>query len=77
MSETAWLALVTALLTLIGSLAFLGYKDMSRRLTRLEEDLTIANAAIIALLVSRAPDVDTLAVALHKLLIRTPFGGGD
>ena len=68
MSTEIWLAIVSVLITLLGSLAALGYKDIARRIGKLEKQDSKLNAAILTLLVAKSDDHEAIARALHGLL---------
>lgn len=69
MTESVWLAIVSVLLTLVGTLTTLGYKDICRRILKLEKQDARLNAAILTLLIAKDGDHDAIAAALHGLLI--------
>jgi hypothetical protein len=69
MTESAWLAIVSVLLTVVGALFMLGYREISRRLGKLERQDEKLFAAILTLLVAKDSDHDAIARALHSLLI--------
>lgn len=66
MSETAWLALVSSLLTAIGLLGGLAYKDTIRRPGRLEAQNEKLNAAVLSLIIGKIVDPNTVAASLHN-----------
>jgi len=68
MSESVWLAVVSALLTLIGSLGVAGLRDIGRRIQKLEKQDSKLNSAVLTLLVAKSDDHEAIARALHGLL---------
>lgn len=66
-----WLAVVSALITTIGILGSLGYRDISRRLAATESQNGKIIAALLTLLTSKAADPDyatAIANAMHILI---------
>jgi hypothetical protein len=68
MSTEIWLAIMSVLFAVIGTLAGLGYRDVASRLKRLERQDSKLNAAILTLLVAKSDDSHAIAHALHGLL---------
>lgn len=77
MTTEIWLSIIAALLTLTGTLASIGYRDMARRITHLEEMTTTLNASIVALVLSKNLNSEEVASILLKLLTNNKFNGGD
>lgn len=77
MSTEIWLALVSILVTLVGCLGALGYRDIARRLGTLERQDGKLIAAILTLLMAKPNDTQALAEALHGLISNgiTHIGG--
>lgn len=71
MTETVWLAIASSLLTVIGLLGGLAYKDLIRRLGRLEAQNSKLNGAVLGLIIGKIADSDAVASSLHKLLVGT------
>ncbi len=70
-STDIWLAVVSALITTIGILGSLGYRDISRRLRATEYQNGKIIAALLTLLTSKATDpdyADAIAKAMHILI---------
>lgn len=66
-----WLAVVSALVTAIGILGGLGYRDISRRLRATEQQNGKIISALLTLLTAKAGDVDyadAIAKAMHTLI---------
>lgn len=68
MTEAGWLAVCSALVTLIGVLGGLAYRDIARRLTKLEKQDAKLMAAMLTLLVAKPGDNVAIANAMHGLL---------
>ena len=75
MSAEIWLCIITCLVTLIGALASLGYRDITRRIKHLESQNSVMNAAIVTILLTKTTDPETVAKAVHELLIQMPISG--
>ncbi len=63
-----WLAITSALVSVIGVLATLGYKDISRRMKALETQDGKIVSALLILLMARSTDHDAIASAMHALI---------
>jgi uncharacterized protein YjeT (DUF2065 family) len=68
MSESIWLAVCSVLVSVIGGMFILGYRDLSVRFHKLERQDAKLNAAVLTLLIAKADDTDAIAHALHGLL---------
>jgi hypothetical protein len=68
MTDSAWLGIISALLTLIGTLGAIAIKMLLQRITKLEHQDSKLNAAILTLLVAKSDDNEAIAHALHGLL---------
>ena len=70
MSTEIWLAIVSALLTVIGCFFIIGFKDISRRLAHLETQDGKIISAVLMLLIAKAGDAVAVAEAMHALINR-------
>lgn len=70
MGTEIWLAVVSALLTIIGCLFMLGFRDITRRLVHLESQDSRIIAAVMVLLIAKAGDASAVAEAMHNLINR-------
>lgn len=68
MNHDIWLFITSVLLTLVGALFSLGYKDISRRMINLEKQDAKLFAAIMILLIAKGEDHQAIASALHELI---------
>lgn len=68
MATEVWLAITSSLLAICGSLAAAGFRDVSRRLQRLERQDAKLFAALLTLLGTKSDDHTAIANAMHELL---------
>lgn len=68
MTSEIWLAVISALLSIIGVLGILAYKDFARRMSKLEQQDAKIFAAVMTLLITKPDDHTAIANALHSLL---------
>lgn len=70
MATEIWLAIVSALLTVIGCFFMVGLKSVSHRLAHLEQQDGKIISALLMLLIAKAGDAVAVAEAMHALINR-------
>jgi hypothetical protein len=68
MATEIWLAITSVLTSIVAVMFMMGYKDISRRILKLEKQDAKLYAAILTLLIAKTTDTDAVANALHGLL---------
>lgn len=68
METPIWLAVISALLGIIGTLSLMGIRDIGRRIRTLENQDEKLFSAILTLLIAKTDDHDAIARAIHALL---------